>query len=126
MRRRSVDLSEYGTGIDPKELCQLLTQAAAGLDFLNMQKPQLGSWPGGIQHCNVKPSNLLVFGEQLKHLSGSARTPAELSSMDASQPEFSVYVVEVCRTCSWNHLVNFQVSQGKLNAAIKTYNEVCL
>jgi serine/threonine protein kinase len=58
--------SEYGTGIDPKELCQLLTQAAAGLDFLNMQKHQLGSWPGGIQHCNVKPSNLLVFGEHLK------------------------------------------------------------
>jgi hypothetical protein len=50
-----------------------------------------------------------VFGEQLKHLSGSARTPAELSSMDASQPEFSVYVVEVCRTCSWNHLVQSYV-----------------
>jgi hypothetical protein len=50
-----------------------------------------------------------VFGEHLKHLSGSARTPAELSSMDAAQPEFSVYVVEVCRTCSWNHLVQSYV-----------------
>ncbi len=58
--------SEYGTGIEPKELCQFLTQAAAGLDFLNTTKHHLGSWPGGIQHCNVKPSNLLVFGEQLK------------------------------------------------------------
>lgn len=58
--------SEYGTGIDPKELCQVLTQAAAGLDFLNTQKHHLGSWPGGIQHCNVKPSNLLMFGEQVK------------------------------------------------------------
>lgn len=27
---------------------------------------------------------------------------------------------------SWNHLVNWQVTQGKLNAAIKTYNEVCM
>jgi hypothetical protein len=26
---------------------------------------------------------------------------------------------------SWNHLVDWQVTQGKLNAAIKTYNEVC-
>jgi serine/threonine protein kinase len=58
--------SEYGTGIDPKELCGLLTQAAAGLDFLNTQKHQLGSWPGGIQHCNIKPSNLLVFGEYVR------------------------------------------------------------
>ena len=27
---------------------------------------------------------------------------------------------------SWNHLVDWQVTQGKLNAAIKTYNEVCM
>lgn len=46
-----------------------------------------------------------VFGDQLKHLSGSARAPEELSAMDAAQPEFSVYVVEVCGTCHWNHLV---------------------
>jgi hypothetical protein len=46
-----------------------------------------------------------VFGENLKHLSGSARTPDELESLDAAQSEFSVYVVEVCRTCSWNHLI---------------------
>lgn len=58
--------SEYGTGIDAKELCQLLAQAAAGLDFLNTQKHHLGSWPGGIQHCNVKPSNLLMNGEDLR------------------------------------------------------------
>jgi len=58
--------SEFGTGIEAKELCQLLTQAAAGIDFLNTQKHQLGSWPGGIQHCNIKPSNLLVTGEELK------------------------------------------------------------
>jgi hypothetical protein len=50
-----------------------------------------------------------VFGEQLKHLSGSARTPDELAQLDAAQPEFSVYVVEVCGTCSWNHLVQSYV-----------------
>lgn len=46
-----------------------------------------------------------VFGEGLKHLSGSARTPDELDRMDAAFPEFTVHVVEVCRTCHWNHLV---------------------
>jgi hypothetical protein len=51
-----------------------------------------------------------VFGESLKHVSGSARTPEELDRMDAAgSPEFSVYVVEVCRTCHWNHLVQSYV-----------------
>lgn len=29
-------------------------------------------------------------------------------------------------TVSWNHLVDWQLSQGKMNAAIKTFNEVCI
>jgi hypothetical protein len=28
-------------------------------------------------------------------------------------------------TVSWNHLMDWQLSQGKVNVAIKTYNEVC-
>ena len=50
-----------------------------------------------------------VFGEKLGPVSGSARTPEELTRLAASQEEFSVHVVEVCRTCSWNHLVQSYV-----------------
>ncbi len=46
-----------------------------------------------------------VYGDELKHIAGSARAPAELETMAGSFGEFSVYQVEVCRTCSWNHLV---------------------
>ncbi|GAA2549706.1 DUF5318 family protein [Pseudonocardia hydrocarbonoxydans] len=46
-----------------------------------------------------------IFGDALKHASGSARKPAELDELAARHDEFSVYVVEVCRACSWNHLV---------------------
>lgn len=46
-----------------------------------------------------------VFGDSLRHASGSARQPAELDDLAALHDDFSVYVVEVCRTCSWNHLV---------------------
>ncbi len=46
-----------------------------------------------------------VYGDEIKHMAGSARLPAELESMARSFGEFSVYQVEVCRTCSWNHLV---------------------
>ena len=45
-----------------------------------------------------------VYGDGLGHVSGQAKTEAELARMDAMQEEFSVYTVEVCRSCGWNHL----------------------
>ena len=42
-----------------------------------------------------------VYGDEIKHIAGSARLPAELETMAGSFGEFSVYQVEVCRTCSW-------------------------
>lgn len=50
-----------------------------------------------------------VFGEKLGPASGSARTGEELARMATTHEEFSVHVVEVCRTCSWNHLVQSYV-----------------
>jgi hypothetical protein len=50
-----------------------------------------------------------VYGDELKHAAGSARAPEELSRMAALFEEFTVYVVEVCRTCGWNHLVQSYV-----------------
>jgi hypothetical protein len=46
-----------------------------------------------------------IFGDELRHAAGSARRPDEIDAMANSHGDFSVYVVEVCRTCSWNHLV---------------------
>jgi hypothetical protein len=45
-----------------------------------------------------------VYGENLGHVAGQAKTEVELARMDAMQDEFSVYTVEVCRSCGWNHL----------------------
>lgn len=50
-----------------------------------------------------------VYGDQLKHAAGSARTREELARMASLFEEFSVYVVEICRTCNWNHLVQSYV-----------------
>ena len=46
-----------------------------------------------------------VYGAQLGALSGSARAQAQLPVMATEHGRFRVYVVEVCRQCSWNHLV---------------------
>jgi hypothetical protein len=45
-----------------------------------------------------------VYGEHLGPTAGQAKTEAELARMDGMQDEFSVYAVEVCRGCGWNHL----------------------
>lgn len=50
-----------------------------------------------------------VYGDGLGPVSGQAKTGPELSRMDAMQDEFSVYAVEVCRACGWNHLVTSYV-----------------
>ncbi len=50
-----------------------------------------------------------VFGDRLGAVSGSARMPEELVRLAATHDEFTVHVVEVCRTCSWNHLVQSYV-----------------
>jgi len=44
-----------------------------------------------------------------KHVNGRVRAPAELARLAHELPEFSVYVVEVCRGCGWNHLVTSYV-----------------
>lgn len=55
-----------------------------------------------------------VFGEALKHASGSARKPDELERMANLFPEFTVYVVEVCPSCRWNHLaMSYVVGTGE-------------
>jgi serine/threonine-protein kinase len=58
--------SEYGTPVPAEHLWLLLEQAAETLDFLNGHRHMIGGQRLGIQHCDVKPSNLLLFGERVK------------------------------------------------------------
>jgi hypothetical protein len=46
-----------------------------------------------------------IFGDALRHAAGTARRPDELEHLAARHDDFSVHVVEVCRSCRWNHLV---------------------
>jgi hypothetical protein len=45
-----------------------------------------------------------VYGEELGKFSGRVKGTAELEAMAREHGEFTVYVVEVCLSCSWNHL----------------------
>jgi hypothetical protein len=54
-----------------------------------------------------------TFGEQLGEYSGRIKSTRELSVMATEYGEFTVYVVEVCTECGWNHLaLSFVLGDG--------------
>jgi serine/threonine protein kinase len=59
-------LSELDLPIVAEQVCHYLAQAAQALDFLNTRQHFLEGRRVAIRHCDVKPSNLLLFGDKLK------------------------------------------------------------
>lgn len=45
-----------------------------------------------------------AYGDELQHASGRARSTRSLDLLAARYAHLRIYVVEVCRTCGWNHL----------------------
>jgi hypothetical protein len=50
-----------------------------------------------------------VFGDELGQFSGRIKARSEIEIMAHEHGEIRVYVVEVCRSCAWNHLVESYV-----------------
>lgn len=49
-------------GIPPRELLAYMDESAKGLDFLNIAQHDLGEGVVAIQHCDVKPANIVLIG----------------------------------------------------------------
>lgn len=62
----SVYMSELNTPIVPEQVCMYLGKIADALDFLNTPQHLLVGKKVGIQHCDVRPGNMLLFGEVVK------------------------------------------------------------
>lgn len=58
--------TEYKTPIVPEQVCLYLSQAAEALDFLNTRQHHIDGKRVAIQHCDIKPSNLLLFEDTVK------------------------------------------------------------
>lgn len=58
--------TEFGTPIVPEQVCLYLSQAAEALDFMNTRQHHLDGEVVAILHLDVKPSNMLLFGETIK------------------------------------------------------------
>jgi serine/threonine-protein kinase len=57
---------ECGQPLPPEYVCYFLGQIASGLDFLNTRQHNLGGQRVAFRHCDVKPSNLLLVGDNAK------------------------------------------------------------
>src|ERR1044071_3730334 len=58
-----------------------------------------------------------IYGDELKQSAGQARKLAELPVLAMTLREFQVFVVEVCQTCAWNHLIEqFLLGRDALTA----------
>lgn len=63
-----------------------------------------------------------IYGDELKQSAGQARRVVELGVLAMTLSEFQVYVVEVCRNCGWNHLVE-QYVLGREGLAREAMND---
>lgn len=57
---------EFGTALGPGDACDLLGPIGDVLDYLNSRQHRVNDQLIALQHCDVKPSNLLVFGNRVK------------------------------------------------------------
>ena len=105
LRRRSLLAEVYSGRTGVTEVCDANPYLLRAAKFHGKQSSVM------CPICRKEQLTLVswVFGEHLGAVSGSARTAEELILLTTRFSEFAVHVVEVCRTCSWNHLVKSYV-----------------
>jgi serine/threonine protein kinase len=87
--------SDYRSPLAPVLVINYLSQAAAALDFLNARRHSFEGRTVGFQHCDVKPSNLLLTGEIVKLADFGLCTPtvalqssySKAGTLDFAAPE---------------------------------------
>ncbi len=81
-------------GVPRDELFDYMQDAAKAIDFLNRPVHDMGSGPVAIQHCDIKPQNILIVGNAaqvcdfgLARVLGDARTTTASGSAAYLAPE---------------------------------------
>lgn len=105
LRRRALLAEVYAGRVSLTEVCDASSYLLQAAKFHG--EPSSVTCPV----CRKESLTLVswVYGDELKQVAGSARTVDELNRLAMRYEQFSVHVVEVCRTCGWNHLVRSYV-----------------
>jgi serine/threonine protein kinase len=72
--------ADQGTAVEPEMACRYLSQAALALDFLNNCRHDYEGHRVAFQHCDIKPSNLLICGDRVKLADFGLACPMTASS----------------------------------------------
>ncbi|WP_298181063.1 DUF5318 domain-containing protein [Saccharomonospora sp.] len=105
LQRRAVLAEFYSGRVSTLDVCDATPYLLKAAKFHGT--PSSATCP--VCHRDVLTDVRWVYGDELKHVAGSAKAPEELDRMANLFSEFTVYVVEVCRLCGWNHLVKSYV-----------------
>jgi serine/threonine protein kinase len=57
---------EEGSPLSVEHVLFFLAQVSDALDFLNARQHQIDGHRVAVQHCDIKPSNMLLFGDSVK------------------------------------------------------------
>jgi serine/threonine protein kinase len=109
--------SEFGTPIPKGEVCRYLSQAAQAIDYMNAHQHDLDGRCVGFQHCDIKPSNLLLFGETVKVADFGLATPTGLSVMThrrAGTPDYAAPEIFQGRLTDWTDQYSLAVTYCQL------------
>jgi len=81
-------------------------------------------------NTDIRTTPTWVVQKQLQHLKDPLKLAdyvvrrCQNGAFDEAQEVARAASKNMACTVSWNHLIDYQMSQGKMNSAFKTYNEV--
>ncbi len=104
-------------GIPAEELLDYMEGSARAIDHLNMPRHELGSGPVAIQHCDIKPQNIMIVADTaqvcdfgLARVLGDARTTAASLSAAYAAPEF----ISESKPSKWTDQYSLAISYYEL------------
>ena len=117
---------QTGRPIGREHLILLMSEAATALDFLNKRQHRLNGQCVAIQHCDVKPGNMLLFGDAVKltdfglssWMSGNMKTHRRAGTLDYTAPE-----VFQGRLSQWTDQYSLAVTYCHLRLGILPFSD---
>jgi len=103
--------------------CPVCRGADAGTDRLD---PRLGINGGpGLPGAGGLVFLRYAYGDELGQFSGRIKSQEDIVELAASAGDVKVYVVEVCISCGWNHLIaSYVVGDGQPRRAPRRQHTV--